>query len=282
MSDETSINNIERSRLLTGHRKSKKQNEKVKQEALKALRQELSQEIVDQLGMQEVVERPVSGKTSPTASKVRDEQDAKRIIEAILFTASKPVTVADLKRILGGLDDSAIETLVRSLKEEYDREGRSFQIQEIAGGFECASSGRYAPWIVKLERDRQVKHATQSALETLAILAYKQPVTRAEVEELRGVDVSAVLSALVAKHLIKVVGRKEVPGRPFLYGTTEKFLTHFGLNSLTDLPNLSDIQKLVENSVKREELLRTEKIVSQEGASPEDRQENDGRSGSSE
>ena len=101
-------------------------------------------------------------------------------------------------------------------------------------------------------------------METLAILAYKQPITRAEIEDLRGVDVSGVLSTLADRGLIKIVGKKEVPGRPFLYGTTEKFLEHFGLKSIQNLPDISEIRSLIENSVKKEELLRTEKIISNE------------------
>ena len=92
-------------------------------------------------------------------------------------------------------------------------------------------------------------------------MAYKQPVTRAEVEDLRGVDVSGVLATLLDRNLIRIVGRKEVPGRPFLYGTTEKFLEHFGLKSLKDLPDISEIKSLVDHSVRKEELLRTEKII---------------------
>ena len=98
-------------------------------------------------------------------------------------------------------------------------------------------------------------------------MAYKQPITRAEIEDLRGVDVSGVLATLLERNLIKIVGKKEVPGRPFLYGTADKFLEHFGLKSIADLPDISEIRSLIEHSVKREELLRTEKIISVEGNS---------------
>ncbi len=241
-----------------------KQKEKEKQTQLKALREELHQEITDQLPAELKTEQERAQKTQAEARSVRDEAEAKRVIEAILFTASKPVTSVELKRSLSHFGAAKIEHMVRELQSEYERDGRSFRIQEIAGGFECSTDPKYAPWILKLELQRKAKQATQSALETLAILAYKQPITRAEIEDLRGVDVSGVLSTLADRGLIKMVGKKEVPGRPFLYGTTEKFLEHFGLKSIQNLPDISEIRNLIENSVKKEELLRTEKIISTE------------------
>ena len=243
---------------------SEKQKEKEKEAQLKALREELNQEISEQLASQFSVNAEESSKSETELRQVHDDQEAKRAIEAILFTAGRPVTIPDLKRALSGYGQAKIEKLILELKSEYEQEGRSFKIQEIAGGFECATEPKYAPWILKLELQRKARQATQSALETLAILAYKQPVTRAEIEDLRGVDVSGVLATLVERSLVKIVGRKEVPGRPFFYGTTEKFLEHFGLKSVADLPDISEIKSLIENSVKREELLRTHKIVSAE------------------
>ncbi len=248
---------------------SEKQKEKEKQAQLKALRGELAREIAEQLPSILGVDPRTAPKTEAAARPIHDDQEAKRVIEAILFTSGKPVTVADLKRALTGYGLPKIERLVHELRSEYEREGRSFRIQEIAGGFECATDPKFAPWILKLELQRRSRQATQSALETLAILAYKQPTTRAEIEDLRGVDVSGVLVTLLERNLIKIVGRKEVPGRPFLYGTTDKFLEHFGLKSIADLPDISEIKSLIENSVKREELLRTEKIVLSENISPE-------------
>jgi segregation and condensation protein B len=252
-----------------------KQKEKERQTQLKALREELHQEITDQLPAELAADPGRSSKASSETHPVQDEEEAKRVIEAILFTASKPVTTAELKRSLAGFGASRIEQMVRELQSEYVRDVRSFRIQEIAGGFECSTDPRFAPWILKLELQRKAKQATQSALETLAILAYKQPITRAEIEDLRGVDVSGVLSTLVERGLIKIVGKKEVPGRPFLYGTTEKFLEHFGLKSIQNLPDISEIRSLIENSVKKEDLLRTEKIISTEenvNAEPTDSQ----------
>ena len=240
---------------------SEKQKEKEREARLKTLRKELAQEISDQLPAEIKGDIRPAGKSDPQASRVQDDEEAKRVIEAILFTSAKPVPPSDLKRALSGYSEGKIEKMVRNLQAEYEQDGRSFQINEIAGGFECATDPKYAPWILKLELQRRAKQATQSALETLAIIAYRQPVTRAEVEDLRGVDVSGVLTTLVERNLIKIVGKKEVPGHPFLYGTTEKFLEHFGLKSIQNLPDISEIKNLIENSVKREDLLRTEKII---------------------
>ncbi|MBI3999835.1 MAG: SMC-Scp complex subunit ScpB [Candidatus Omnitrophica bacterium] len=240
-----------------------KQKQKEKEAKMKVLRKEIALEISDQLPPDFAAEKPRTEKTSGDKTpKICDDQEAKRAIEAILFTASKPVTISDLKRALGtGYHDGKIEKLVQELQSEYQTEGRSFRISEIAGGFECATDPKYAPWILKLELQRRQRQATQSALETLAILAYKQPITRAEIEDLRGVDVSGVLQTLTERSLIKIVGKKEVPGHPFLYGTTDKFLEHFGLKSIQDLPDISEIKSLIENSVRKEELLKTEKII---------------------
>jgi len=161
-----------------------------------------------------------------------------------------------------GLTPRQIQDAIRELKENYAREGRSFELVDIAGGYEMATKKEFAPWIMKIELQKKARQATQSALETLAILAYRQPVTRAEIEVYRGVDVSGVLNTLVERALVKIVGKKEVPGRPFLYGTTEKFLEHFGLNSLKDLPNIDEIKTMVEQSVKKEDLLGKSQMIS--------------------
>ena len=145
-----------------------------------------------------------------------------------------------------------------ALRPAQARRGRK---EEIAGGYELSTRREFAPWILKIELQRKARQATQSALETLAILAYKQPLTRAEIEALRGVDTSGVLNTLMEKNFIKITGKKEVPGRPFMYGTTEKFLEHFGLKELRDLPSIDEIRQMVDSSVKKEELIGTKKIV---------------------
>jgi segregation and condensation protein B len=192
-----------------------------------------------------------------------DEITAKRIIEALLFSSAKPVTVSDIKKILRGYKPSKIDNLIRDLQAEYERESRSFRIHEVAGGFELATLGEYYQWLKKLDLQKKGKAASFAALETLAVLAYKQPVTRGEIEELRGVDVSGTIATLLERNFIKIVGRKEVPGRPLLYSTTDFFLQHFGLRSLADLPRVHEIKEIVEAAIKKETLLEQERVEEQ-------------------
>lgn len=239
--------------------------EREKQAKLKALRKELDREIQDQLeenrAAEALVETPKFELEGLREADLQDPQKAKWIVEALIFASSKPLTPAEIRKATKILTTSQIEKMVAELKDDYQKAGRCFELLEIAGGYEISTKKEFAPWILKIELQRKARQATQSALETLAILAYKQPLTRAEIESLRGVDVSGVLNTLMEKNFIKIVGKKEVPGRPFLYGTTEKFLEHFGLKALQDLPSLEEIRQMVESSVKKEELLGTKKIV---------------------
>ncbi len=232
-----------------------KAKEKEQELRLKELRRELEEKILSELPEEGII--PALRVRVEKLDEVLevDDKTAKRIVEALLFAAAKPIAVLEIKKVLKGIKPSQIEKMIVELKEEYEREGHSFRVQEIAGGYEISTDPKFAPWIMKLEMQKRARQATQSALETLAILAYKQPVTRVEIEDLRGVDVASVIATLLEKGLIKIVGRKEVPGRPFLYGTTEKFLEHFGLKSLSDLPQVGEIRELVEKSVPKEKLL---------------------------
>ncbi len=235
--------------------------EKSKELELKQLREELSEKITEQLpNVGAIRELPLRNEKFEE-KEITNTDDAKRVLEALLFTASKPMTTPELKRVVKGYGAVKIEELIRELASEYERDARSFRIHEVAGGFEISTEPKYAPWILKLELQKKARQATQSALETLAILAYKQPMARAEIEDLRGVDVSGVISTLLERNLIKVTGRKEVPGRPFLYGTTDKFLEHFGLKSLAELPDILEIKTLIENSIRKEDLLQKNKMV---------------------
>ncbi len=243
-----------------------KVKEKEQEQKLKELRRELEEKMLAEL--------PQEGMMLTLRVKVEkldealevDERTAKRIVEALLFASGKPVTVSEIKKVLRGIKPSDIEKIILELKAEYETENRSFRIQAIAGGYEVGSNPKYAPWIMKLEMQKRARQASHSALETLAIIAYKQPVTRAEVEDLRGVDIASVIAALLDKSLIKIVGRKEVPGRPFLYGTTEKFLEHFGLKALSDLPQVAEIRELVEKSISKEKFLNEQKETEPAGS----------------
>lgn len=244
--------------------KTVKEKQKETEAKLKELRRELEEKLEEQLPPEMLEERTRSERNDVENAAEEGEisfERAKQIIEAVLFASSRPVTMNEMRRILKSLKNHDIERVIQSLQEDYLNSQRSFEIREIAGGYEIMTRKEFAPWVFKLEVQKRAKQATQSALETLAILAYKQPVTKAEIEDLRGVDVGGVINTLAARGLIKIVGKKEVPGRPFLYGTTDKFLEHFGLKNLTDLPNIQEIKHLVENSVKREELLGRPQMV---------------------
>lgn len=239
--------------------------EKEKQAKMKALRKELDREIQDQLEENGALESFVDPAKYQVGSlheeDLKDLEKARRVIEAMIFAASRPLTVAEIKKATKVLSATQIEKLIEELKEEYSQQNHAFEIVEIAGGYEFSTKREFAPWILKIELQRKARQATQSALETLAILAYRQPLSRAEIEALRGVDTSGVINTLLEKGFIKITGKKEVPGRPFLYGTTEKFLEHFGLKSIQDLPSITEIHQMVESSVKKEQLIGTTKVV---------------------
>jgi len=176
----------------------------------------------------------------------RSDAENKSILEAILFAADQPLAsrtrkLADVAG--GGLDGRQVRRLIEEMRREYDSQGRAFQIEEIAEGFQMLTRPEYHPWLRALHRSQRDQRLSQSAVETLAIVAYKQPMLRAEVEDIRGVQCGPLLRSLLERDLIKIVGRKNVPGRPIVYGTTRRFLDHFNLKSLRDLPTLADALK---------------------------------------
>ncbi|MDD5097188.1 MAG: SMC-Scp complex subunit ScpB [Candidatus Omnitrophica bacterium] len=175
-----------------------------------------------------------------------DDNNLKSAVEAIIFISEKPVTLEQIKKALGNLDTAAVRKIIEELKSEYEIQNRGFRITEIAGGFQMNACTVFAPFLKKLFKERSVDKLSKPALESLAIIAYKQPLTKAEIESLRNVNVDGVMKSLVDKNLIRICGRKKVPGRPFVFGTTREFLEHFGLKSLEDLPKIEDFTALAE------------------------------------
>lgn len=166
-----------------------------------------------------------------------ETNDAKRIIEAMLFVAEQPVTLKMLEGVFDkefSKDD--IRGMIEGLGADYRERATALEVREIAGGWQLSTKAELAPWIRKLFKDRLTYRLSPSAMETLSIIAYKQPITRGEIEEIRGVEVSAVIDTLGDRKLVKIVGRKETLGRPLLFGTTPEFLRVFGLKRLEDLP----------------------------------------------
>jgi len=171
-----------------------------------------------------------------------DNGQLKLVLEALLFASDEPLTPRRVRDILG-LDDARVaRRLLEELRHEYAAARRGIQIEEVAGGYRMLSNRDYAPYVEQLRKAERRSRLSQAALETLAIVAYKQPIPRADVEAIRGVQVDAVLRNLQEQGLVRVVGRADVLGRPFLYGTTKRFLEVFGLNSLDDLPSAEELQ----------------------------------------
>ena len=180
-------------------------------------------------------EEPRPAEAALPAKELREE-DIGRAIEALLFITDQPIALARVAGILGIKDVDAVSRSIEELRAHYEAGGRGIQLLEIAEGYQLSTKPHFAPYVRKLYSERMTMRLSTAALETLAIVAYKQPLTRAEIEEIRGVEVIAALETLLEKRLLRVVGRKESVGRPLLYGTTSEFLRQFGLRGLTDLP----------------------------------------------
>ena len=168
-----------------------------------------------------------------------DDAQGKRVIEAILFVCSQPVSLKRLCEVLPEAEPVQIRALVQMLNGEYAAGGRAFGIQEVAGGYQFVTDQQLAPWIQRALQSPKPDAVSTAALETLAIIAYRQPITKADIEAIRGVDVTASLDTLLERRFVRIAGRKDSPGRPFLYATTIEFLRHFGLRSIEALPRMA-------------------------------------------
>jgi segregation and condensation protein B len=170
----------------------------------------------------------------------------KAIIEALVFAAEEPLTLADLLDLFPGSGKEALSSLLEELVASCAAPDRGLQVTAVAGGYKMTTRSEYGEWVRALFRSRNRRRLSPAALETLAIVAYRQPITTPEIQVLRGTDPAGVLQNLLDKKLLRIVGRKKVVGKPILYGTTRDFLTHFGLNSLSDLPSLEEFGGLAQ------------------------------------
>lgn len=189
---------------------------------------------------------PLDPPCKPDESETLDlleEQEVKGILEAILYVSHEPLSLEKITQVMG-LPKLTVHNAMQSLQHNYDEEGRGLRIVEIAGGFQMVTRPDCAPWIKRLQKVKASPKVSRSALETLAIIAYKQPIVRAEIEQIRGVETSGVLRTLLEQKLVRIVGRQDVPGRPILYGTSKEFLQRFGLRDLRDLPPLREFKEL--------------------------------------
>lgn len=175
-----------------------------------------------------------------------EENNLKSVIEALIFACEKPITLEQIKKVLDTADNGALGKTIEELKNEYTAGNRGIRIAEVAGGFQMVTASNFAPFLKKLFKNRYSDKLSRQALETLAIIAYKQPLTKAEIESLRNVNIDGVMKNLLDKNLIRICGRKKVAGRPFVFGTTREFMEHFGLKSLQDLPKIEDFTVLAQ------------------------------------
>lgn len=186
----------------------------------------------------------------------------KHTVEAIIFASEKPISVKEIVAALRGAAEAAKENpsvqavadareddifnSVDALTAEYADTGRSFQIRETAAGWQLVTSAAFGPWLRQLYPESKPPRMSAPALETLAIIAYKQPVTRADIEAVRGVSVDGVMQTLLDRNLVRIAGRADIPGRPLLYETTQHFMEHFGLRDLDELPNAGELRRAAE------------------------------------
>ena len=172
--------------------------------------------------------------------------EIKPVIEALLFVAEEPLPLKQLAKILGGLDETVVADAVDELIREHDDRSSGFEIRELAGGFRLSTRTQYHDFIRKYLKTRPSARLSLPALETLAVIAYKQPITIPEILEIRGVTSSSAIKTLLEKRLIVTRGRKETVGRPMMYGTSKEFLIQFGLKDLSELPSIEDFEDLAQ------------------------------------
>jgi segregation and condensation protein B len=174
-----------------------------------------------------------------------DTKETKAIIEALLFASPEPLLLNKICEVLEGVAPESISGALGELEQDYKEHGRGFHMAHIAEGYQLATKLEYAHYIKKLNIIKKRSRLSLPSLETLAIIAYKQPVTKPEIEEIRGVNADGVIKTLLERGLIRIIGKKELPGRPVMYGTTKEFLRHFGLNDLSELPEPDEFVEMV-------------------------------------
>jgi len=192
----------------------------------------------------------------PDEAPVLPAQEVRAILEALVFASPQPITPREIGEVLGGVPRSAWQEALEQLKADYARDVRGLQLIEVAGGWQITTRPEYNDWVRALLDPKSPTRLSIQALETLAVVAYKQPVTLPEIIDLRGVRSGGVIKTLLEKRLIRILGRKEVVGRPILYGTTKQFLLHFGLKDLSQLPKIEEFAEVLGEEVDVEGLKR--------------------------
>ncbi len=197
-----------------------------------------------------MTDQPDDTKANPSdESPVLPAQEIRAILEALIFASPQPITPREIGEVLGGVSRSAWQEALEELKADYSRDVRGLQLVEVAGGWQITTRPEYNDWVRELLDPKTPTRLSIQALETLAVVAYKQPVTLPEIIDLRGVKSGGVIKTLLEKRLIRILGRKEVVGRPILYGTTKHFLLHFGLKDLSELPKIEEFAEVLGEEV---------------------------------
>ena len=184
-------------------------------------------------------------------------EDLKNIIESLLFITEDPLTIDRLKKILAYEDTKAIRNAMQELSDDYEARKGGFYLREVAGGFQIRTRPEYTQWIKRMIQPNPIR-LSKAALETLAIIAYKQPLIRSDIEHIRGVDCGGIIRMLLTRKLIRVLGRKEIPGRPLIYATTRHFLEVFDLKDLKDLPTPTEIEAMGDSLAEKMDLTSSE------------------------
>ncbi len=199
-----------------------------------------------------------------------DDVEIKPILESLIFISESPVQLQSLMELLPEFNKEAILEGIDQMKREYAEASRGIELIEVAGGYQFRTKPRWAEWVHRLKKAKAVR-LSRSALETLAIVAYRQPIIRPEIEKIRGVDSGWVLRTLLEKGLVRMMGRRDIPGRPIVYGTTRAFLELFSLNTLSDLPSLKEVEPPpVPEGVLKGEILEGVAESTPSGESPTD------------
>ena len=194
----------------------------------------------------------------PTPSETTEEDEkgavlpaaeVRAVLEALIYVSPQPLTPRDIEKVMGGVPKKAWQGALEEIRADYARDGRGLQVVEVAGGFQITTRPEYNDWVRELLDPKAPTRLSVQALETLAVIAYKQPVTLPEIIDLRGVKSAGVIKTLLEKRLIRITGRKEVVGRPMLYGTTREFLLHFGLKDVGDLPRIEEFAAILGEDV---------------------------------
>lgn len=174
-----------------------------------------------------------------------DRETLCAVLEAVIFTSSEPVHIEEIRNAIEGVDDETLAAAIEQLDQRYAEARSGLRLERVAGGLQFATRSRVGFWVRQFVRQRNRKRLSAAGLETLAIVAYRQPVTAPEIQAIRGKDPTGPLKTLLEKRLVRIMGKKKVVGRPILYGTTREFLVHFGLNGLEDLPAFEEFEQLV-------------------------------------